>query len=107
MEYSLVGFHLYCLCRERKKGEGLLMFINDSCLSERINASLDHAELCAISVHKSSISYIACAVYQPPNSNIKMFCEELSPLLRQFDNNQHIILAGDFNIDVLNENKYG
>lgn len=42
-----------------------------------------------------------------PNSNEHMFFDELSALIRKIDYNKHFMLAGDFNIYVLNETKYG
>lgn len=106
-EFTLAGFNSYCLCREEKRGGGLLMFVKNDWFSDRINVSMVHAEVCAVSIHKSSSSYIVCAVYRPPHLNINMFCEEFSVLFRHFDNNHHILLAGDFNIDISDETKYG
>lgn len=33
--FSLPGFHFFCLCREQRKGGGIMMYINDKCLSEK------------------------------------------------------------------------
>lgn len=84
-----------------------MAFVKNDFFADRITVSMVHAEVCAVSIHKSSSSYIVCAVYRPPRLNINMFCEDFSVLLRQFDNNQHILLAGDFNIDISDETKYG
>lgn len=105
--FSLPGFHSYNICREGRRGGGIILYINDKWLSERIHVELQNAEICVATVHNADSSYIVCAVYRPPSSNINTFCEELAKLLPKFDNNKYLVLAGDFNIDVSNETKHG
>ncbi len=48
-------------------------------------------------------------IYRPPNENFEFynqFIEEFAPILVNLDkNNKDVILAGDFNIDILNINE--
>ncbi len=47
-------------------------------------------------------------IYQPPNELIdsyNVFIREISPIFEQFENNKNeVIIAGDFNIDLLKIN---
>lgn len=55
----------------------------DKWLSERIQVELQNTEVCAATVHKTGLpySYIVCAVYRPPSSDVNTFYEELAKLL--------------------------
>ena len=60
-----------------------------------------------INIHKAKLSFTICAVYRPPSNNLEMFYQEFSKLLNTFNNTDHLVIAGDFNIDVMSHKKIG
>lgn len=77
-----------------------MMFINDHGFFETKCVSFQHAEVRVATVNKMNVWYVVCAVHRPPSSNINIFCDELCQLLRMFNSNKYMGLAGDFNIDI-------
>lgn len=107
LPFSLDGFNAISVRRNGRRGGGILIFIRNTWLYERIEVSLHQAEVMVINMNKSDLSFTLCAVYRPPSGNISAFNVELVKLLTMFNNNDHIILAGDFNIDVMCPSRSG
>lgn len=99
--FTLPGFHSHCLCRKGRRGGGLIMFVSDAWCSDNLDVSFQHAETLVVRIYKINISYVIFALYRPPSSNVQLFCDEFSEALKKYDNNEHLVIAGDFNIDVL------
>lgn len=105
--FNLDGFHSYHLCRKGRKGGGILAFVNDSCLSERMEITFNQAELMVLEVSKLETFFKVCVVYRPPDLSTTLFCDEFSKLLDKLNASKNLVLAGDFNLDVLNTSKQG
>lgn len=105
--YSLKGFHRYQLCRQGRKGGGILMFINNNYITNQINVSLTQAEVLLVEINNEVTSFTVCAIYRPPDLNIGLFIAELSDLISSRNTCKRFLLAGDINIDVRNASKYG
>lgn len=82
-------------------------FVKTSWLSEQVATSCSHAEVLNVTVSNRATSFVICAIYRPPNSNLPIFYDELQNHLNRFNNNSQLVLAGDLNIDVMNISKYG
>ena len=65
----------------------------------------DHAEILAVELIMKSKNIIIFEIYRPPNTDVIKFIDLLSNLVikAQKFGNKLIYLAGDFNIDLLNE----
>lgn len=83
------------------------MFVSDAWCSDNLDVSFQHAETLVVRIYKINISYVIFALYRPPSSNVQLFCDEFSEALKKYDNNEHLVIAGDFNIDVLDEARPG
>lgn len=104
--YQLPGFHSVSVCRENGKGGGILIYIKKDWIAEQVEVSLDHAETIVMSVSKNEFSFLVVALYRPPSADVNLFYNEFENLLKQYNNNDQVIITGDLNIDVMNRSKY-
>lgn len=112
--YRLSGYNVEHNTRKGKKGGGVSIFIkehiNHKTRSELNNMS-KHVESIFIEVDKSSVNGIKNTVigviYRPPDSNINDFLDYLGSTLASINNeNKNIILMGDYNLNLLNNNNH-
>lgn len=105
-KFFLDGFQSFSLCREHRKGGGVMVFVRSGWLCDRLSLTFNEAEVVALTADSPNGEFLVCAVYRPPNKNIALFLDELSAFLNKHSNKQ-IILAGDFNIDITDTSKTG
>lgn len=103
--FQLNGFQRYEICRKDRRGGGIAIFVGDKWEVQEVVSSFEHAEVLTLHIYHQTASFTVGAVYRPPNTNTKLFCLELAQFLNRFHNNEYFILAGDFNIDVIDEEK--
>lgn len=99
------GFHS-ALCRDGRKGGGVLMFINNKWLSDRLDVYFEFTEVIMVKIEKLNRCFNIYVIYKPRSSNLASFCNQMSQFLNRF-NSDNILLTGDFNIDVLSTAKPG
>ena len=92
--------------RENKLGGGVGIFIKKSFtkvqLMNTINfSSFEHLDVKITSVNKN-IRIIL--IYRPPNKSKNEFIEELSDLIETFEDTRNLVLCGDFNLHIDNQN---
>ena len=92
--------------RENKLGGGVGIFIKKSFtkvqLMNTVNfSSFEHLDVKITSVNKN-IRIIL--IYRPPNKSKNEFIEELSDLIETFEDTRNIVLCGDFNLHIDNQN---
>lgn len=104
--YHLQGFDSFSLCREGRKGGGVLIFLKDCWLADRMDVQFNYAEVVVLSIHKNSDSYILVAMYRPPSTNLHMLYDEMTSFFNSFGNDL-LILTGDMNIDISDQKKHG
>lgn len=99
-----------CFCRKNQKRGGSCILVKDY-LSFKVLTIPGLAapyvfEICGIELLNYN-TYILC-IYRTPNSNPTVFLEKLNNLLVFLGkkSNKKIIITGDWNIDILKENKY-
>lgn len=107
LSFAISGFHEASVRREGKKGGGILVYIKNCWLSDRTELCVKHAEVIVMNIQKAEVSFTVCAVYRPPSGSLSLFYEEFDKLINSFNNNDYIVIAGDFNIDVMSKTKYG
>lgn len=107
LSFAISGFHEASVRREGKKGGGILVYIKNCWLSDRTELCVKHAEVIVMNIQKAEVSFTICAVYRPPSGSLSLFYEEFDKLINSFNNNDYIVIAGDFNIDVMSKTKYG
>ena len=92
--------------RENKLGGGVGIFIKKSFtkvqLMNTVNfSSFEHLDVKITSVNKN-IRIIL--IYRPPNKSKNEFIEELSDLIETFEDTRNLVLCGDFNLHIDNQN---
>lgn len=117
-EYELVGFTLpgYKIvanyCREHYNGGGVLICAKVGLMTEQymnedqINLCVDkEIEFAAIKIINGN-HFILIVIYRSPQGNVETFLEKLTDILSVcvFGHKQ-VVICGDFNMDVLKENK--
>ena len=109
--FNIPGYQLITLGKKCSAHSGLAIYLSDS-FSYLIKSVHDDSELwdgMFIEVSGESLcdKIIIGNIYRPPRSNnnnktIKQFWEELTPVISNISKNScHIIITGDFNIDLL------
>ena len=114
--FSIPGYQLIHLVKKKcSSHSGLAIFLSDS-FSYLIKSVHDDSALLDwlfIEVNGELLrdKIIIGNIYRPPRLNnniktIKELCEELTPIISDISKNScHIIIAGDFNIDLLQINE--
>lgn len=82
-QYQLDDFCQYHLCREKRKGGGLAIYVRKECLCQQTLLSFSKAEVTLLTIEKAQASYVIVVVYRPPGKNVLMFLHELEQLLIQ------------------------
>ena len=111
---DLEGYeHIYAVRSEindsKNWGGGLSFFIKSG-LNYKICNHLTNAdkflETLFLEVSTSSKTYLLGLIYRIPNTNSKIFIEKLNNIIEPIKGGQKMILLGDFNIDLLQENAH-
>ena len=113
--FNIPGYQWITLGKKCSAHSGLAIYLSDS-FSYLIKSVHDDSELwdgMFIEVSGESLcdKIIIGNIYWPPqsdnnNKTIKQFCEELTPVISNISKNScHIIITGDFNIDLLQINE--
>ena len=93
----------------KERGCGLSFFINDSLnfkVREDLNRMLPFIETLFIETQYKNTSYIVGVVYRTPNTNIDLFLQEINEIIEPIKNNHNVIIMGDFNICLLQDNNH-
>ena len=93
----------------KERGGGLSFFINDSLnfkVREDLNRMLPFIETLFIETQYKNKSYIVGVVYRTPNTNIDLFLQEINEIIEPIKNNHNVIIMGDFNICLLQDNNH-
>jgi len=106
--YELPGYTFISLPRQNKIGGGVAIYISNK-LSFKTRADLktdltDECEYIAVEVsHSKNNSIILISMYRPPNTDLAKFNLKFNRLLEiiSLETRKNIIVAGDFNIDLL------
>ena len=105
--YPIPGYYGTHLIRNDKRGGGVSIYIrNEFCNKVKIITSIqnDIIEALAIQINTKQIKQHIVGIYRPPNSSRNDFIQALNTLIQTRLNNSNVLIAGDFNIDMLNKN---
>ena len=93
---------------DKKKGSGVAMYIHDSLdfnTMESISKCNSDIESLFISINSTKSPIHIGTVYRPSSGNLKKFFCEFKTLISSFDKKDKVIIMGDFNINMFNDNK--
>ena len=91
----------------RENGGGVSIFVRNNIdfkVREDLNLMLPFMETLFIEFSYEGKKYVAGLIYRVPNTNIKLFLEKLDELVEPVRNNYELILMGDYNICLLQDN---
>lgn len=100
--YKIAGYNLFHHDRLGKQGGGVAIYFRDIfiCKTLYVSPGPYHSapEFCIVELLINNMKILFCVVYRPPQTSpLDEFFERLSPLLPDY---HHIIITGDFNIDL-------
>ena len=105
---EIPGFNFVHNCRNGAKGGGVGFFIKKDVAFEQVEATWTNAlnntfECMFIKLYQTNGKDIMIgAVYRPPGSHLDEFNEDMDHMLSNLSSkNRKIILAGDFNVDLM------
>lgn len=104
---NVTGFKLASyFCRENMERGGVATFVRNCFDFKNIDitkfCSEQHFEACATEVVFYNKSFIIVSIYRAPSGNFNLFIKNLEALLSHLTfKNKEIVIAGDFNVDIL------
>ena len=93
----------------KDRGGGLSLFIRNNLsfkIRDDLNRMLPFIETLFIEIQYKNKNYIVGVVYRTPNTNIELFTDEINKIIEPIKNNHNVIIMGDFNICLLQNNNY-
>ena len=93
----------------KDKGGGISIFVKDGIdykLRNDMNVTLSHIETLFIELKLNGKKYMIGTVYRVPNTNVNDFNETLNQLIEPVSNDYEVVLLGDFNICLMEENNH-
>ena len=102
--FNLPNYKLLRADRKGRRGGGVAFYISQELkFKMRSDIKLTQVESLFIEIENKNLKNIVVGlIYRPPDSNLDPFCEELEQYLHKLgDENKHMFLLGDFNINFL------
>ncbi|KAG7301198.1 hypothetical protein JYU34_014070 [Plutella xylostella] len=107
--YPIPGYEAYAVCRQTKKGGGLLVYVRKEHAFQReaAAAAATSFESLAGSIEVRGMRLYLIAVYRPPTSKIvqskvPVFLREIESVINSVPRDRELIIIGDININTLN-----
>lgn len=105
--FNIQNFKSFFFNRKNRRGGGIAIFVKNDLVCEVEIPQYKTFESMLVHMTVQKETYDILAIYRPPsNTNTRPFCKEFSEMIDLQDKCKHLIIAGDFNIDVLKNNCY-
>ena len=95
--------------KNKSQGGGISVFVQEHInykVREELNVLLPYIETLFIEFTVNDKKYMVGTVYRPPNTNPNAFIDYLDGLIEPFKNSHELIIVGDFNICMLQDNNF-
>lgn len=102
--YHINGFNMYAWTRHVRRGGGILIFVKSKYTFVTKKLPSEYCEVLAGELKLSNYITDIFVVYRPPNTNKAAFITELNGLLHSVPRRNNLILIGDININILEQN---
>jgi len=99
------GYNAFHTTRDNRRGGGTSVYIKSkykSSLLTQYSFIKDTIEICAVNVNVGATPVSIYGIYRPPDKSLQLFMDEMSALMANFVVGDHVFLAGDFNVNMLN-----
>ena len=90
----------------KERGGGISIFVHDTIKykhREDLDIILPFMECCFIEINFNNKKYMIAGIYRIPNTDPKLFLDKLNETIEPMKMNAEVILLGDFNINLLND----
>ena len=111
--YKIKGYtaiHLLRPCDQhfnfKERGGGISIFIRegiDYTHRQDLDLALPFIECCFIETTFNNKKYLIAGMYRIPNTNTNLFIEKFNEIIEPLKSSHEIIILGDFNINLLND----
>lgn len=103
--FPLPDYNLHYKLRNKRKGGGIMLYIHKSLQFNLLPVCTNEFEcLTGQIIMKNGTCVSLCALYRPPDNNLKSFIVELENLLRRHSLKNNCIVMGDMNLDTKKSN---
>lgn len=104
--YCLPGYNAFSKTRSVRKGGGILLFVRNDIKFNFVNINFNNFEglLGKLIVNGNALSLLV--VYRPPEGCRKSFVLEVEEFITQQHKNDSLLLVGDVNINLFNDDDY-
>ena len=90
----------------KERGGGISIFVRegiDFTHRSDLDTVLNYLECCFIETSFNNKKYLIAGMYRTPNTNTKLFIEKFNEIIEPLKSSHEIIILGDFNINLLND----
>ena len=91
----------------KERGGGISLFIRENIIFKKRNdlcRMLPYLELLFVEIDLNNKKYLIGVAYRIPNTNVELFIDEINSIIEPLKKNYEVILMGDFNICLLQDN---
>jgi len=97
--HKLKNYHNFSCPRKNSNGGGVMVYIHNKHIAKIVKSeSLDYVEYLSLMLISKNMRFLIYAVYRPPNASTDFFFQKFEDII---DSNEHLIIAGDLNINQL------
>ena len=111
LQHLYYKYNSFQVCREDARGGGVALYVHkditcSKCISKSltVNGIFECVTVELAILNKNNI--IVSCIYRKPGSNIDTYCENVEHIFENNPHNKTIFLCGDFNIDILKQDKH-
>ena len=93
----------------KEKGGGISIFVHNTIQYKHrpdLDIILPFMECCFIEINFNSKKYLIAGIYRIPNTDLNLFLDKFNEIIEPLKNSSEVILLGDFNINLLNDDNY-
>jgi len=97
--HKLTNYQNFSCSRNNSNGGGVMVYVHNKHVAKIVKSeSLDYMEYVSLMLMSKNMRFLIYAAYRPPNTCTYSFFQKFEEII---DNNEHLIIAGDLNINQL------
>ena len=107
LHYCLPSFKSFHTIRQRSRGGGVSIFVDETMnveLLDSISFTSEWVELCSVGIGLKNEKINIIGVYRPPSSNLRQFNDEFFSLIEPYSRRTKCLIIGDLNVNLASTN---
>ena len=101
--FNVPGFNMFTSLRKKRRGGGIILYVKNGYNFELLTNVFYSCEGVHGVVNLNNSKTHILAIYRPPDYNSEQFFLELDKIVNVIDNKHQVLLAGDININLNDE----